>query len=56
MLEVVWYSEKKVRNINACICNNNSNERIGKKDDLVIVEGSGKLHDQWSPHDAIFHL
>ena len=24
-LEVVWYSEKKVGNINACICNNNSN-------------------------------
>ena len=55
-LEVVWYSEKKVGNINACMCNNNSDGRIEKKDDLVIVEGSDKLHDQWSSHDAIFHL
>jgi len=55
-LEVVWYSEKKVRNINACICNNNSNGRIEKKDDLVIIEGNDKLHDQWWSHDDIFPL
>ena len=48
--------KKKVGNINACICNNNSNGRIGKKDDLVIVEGSDKLDDQWWSDDAIFHL
>ena len=35
---------------------NNSNGRIGKKDDLVIVEGSDKLDDQWWSDDAIFHL
>ena len=55
-LEVVWYSEKKVGNINACMCNNNSDGRIEKKDDLVIVEGSDKLHDQWWSHDGIFPL
>jgi len=31
-------------------------EELRKKDDLVIVEGSDELHDQWWSHDAIFHL
>ena len=56
MLEVVWYSVKKVRNINACIWNDNTNGRIGKKDDFVIVEGSDKLNDQWWSGHGIFHL
>ena len=55
-LEVVWYSSKKSENINACICNDNTNERIGKKDDFVVVEGSNKLDDQWRSDHGIFHL
>ena len=54
--EVVWYSVKKVRNINACICNDNTNGRIGKKYDFVVVEGSNKLDDQWRSDHGIFHL
>ena len=30
--------QKKVRNINACICNDNTNERIGKKMTLSLLK------------------